>query len=282
MLKSISAFTALSALGATLCIWSTAVPAAAAEPKPPIATSTAPEKVAVLDAGDFFSVQAHNATVAEVLDVLKKRLRLTFTNLDRIDLARVVDGTRVGNIQHIMAWLVPTGGFVVFYEEQKPGVPGRPERIGFLQGGTPNAGLAAGQAPAAAASQAEADAGKAQKTRQQASASASGGGSGAAATDGASKAGKPDIADTGGRHEYLTVPEQLAAATTNAQMNIERQANDPTGQSPLPGFLNGPGNVANTTLEQQMQRSQALATAQLEALQNALRAACRGGANTPC
>lgn len=280
MSKSISALAAL-ALGTALSVSSATPPAHAAEAKPPIATSTAPEKVAVLDAGDFFSVEAHNATVAEVLDVLKKRLRLTFTNLDRIDLARVVDGTRVGNIQHIMAWLVPTGGFVVFYEEQKPGVPGRPERIGFLQGGTPTAGLA-GQAPGAAASQAEADAKKAGTGRPQATASASGGGGAGATADGANKTGKPDVGDTGGRHEYLTVPEQLAAATTNAQMNIDRQANDPTGQSPLPSFLNGSGNVANSTLEQQMQRSQALATAQLQALQNALRAACRGGANAPC
>ena len=278
MSKLISAVAAL-ALGAAVCVSST-TPPAAAEVKPPVATSTAPEKVAVLDAGDFFSVEAHNATVAEVLEVLKKRLRLTFTNADRIDLARVVDGTRVGNIQHIMAWLVPSGGFVVFYEEQKPGVPGRPERIGFLQGGTPTAGLP-GQSPGAAAAQAEADAKKAGTVKPQATASASGGGA-ASAADVASKAGKPDVPDTGGRHEYLTVPEQLAAATVNAQMDIDRQANDPTGQSPLPSFLNGSGNVANTTLEQQMQRTQALATAQLQALQSALRAACRGGANAPC
>lgn len=279
MVNSISVFAAF-ALGTAVCVSSATLPAAAAEPKPPIALNTAPEKVAVLDAGDFFSVEAHNATVAEVLEALKKRLRLTFTNLDRIDLARVVDGTRVGNIQHIMAWLVPTGGFVVFYEEQKPGVAGRPERISFLQGGTPTAGLS-GQASSAAAAQAEADAKKAGTGKPQATASASGGGA-TAAPDGANKAGKPDVPDTGGRHEYLTVPEQLAAATVNAQMDIDRQANDPTGQSPLPSFLNGPGNVANTTLEQQMQRSQALATAQLQALQSALRAACRGGANAPC
>lgn len=256
-------------------------PAGAAEVRPPIATSAEPEKVSVLDAGDFFSVQARNATVAEVLEVLKTRLKLTFVNTDRIDMARTVDGTRVGNIQHIMAWLVPNDGFVVFYEEEKPGKPGRPERIGFLQGGTPTAGL---PSPDGAGGKAAAptDAAKNPKGGQQASAGAGAGAGGSATDSAATKAGKPDVADTGGRHENLTVPEQLAAATNYAQLEIERQANDPTGQSPAPGYQNGPGNVANTTLEQQMQRSQALATTQLEALQNAFRAACRGGINGPC
>jgi hypothetical protein len=251
---------------------------------PPIATGTAPEKVAVLDGGgDLISLEAHQATVAEVIEVLKTRLNLAFSNTDRIDMTRIVDGTRVGNIQHILSWLVPSGGFVVYYQEQKTASrsnPGRPERVGFLDGGPATAG-----APSALAQ----DPSKQTAAGSQNAAKPGPNGASAPASAGSNPnsgkgdtTGKPNVADTGGIHQLLTVPEQLRAATVDAQLEIDRQQHDPTGQAPAPAFLNGPNNVAGTTLQQQMQRSQALATSQIQALQQALSAACRGAPGAPC
>ena len=64
--------------------------------------------------------------------------------------------------------------------------------------------------------------------------------------------------------------------TPLAQYEVERSARDPDRQGAPPAFLAGSGNVAQTTLEQQAARSQALAVEQLRALMNAYGAVCQG------
>lgn len=286
---------AVSAVAAvTLFVIGGQAPAKAADPQravaPPIASDPSP-KVAVLDGGDLISVEAHDATVAEVIEVMGKRLKLSFANTERIDTTRIVNGTRIGSIQHILSWLVPLGGFVVYYQEEKTqpsDKPGRPERIGFLDGGPANAGIPSGSTRESSKSgTTDAQKARAAAARGGAATVTPGGrpaGPGGAGDTGGGgdTTGKPDVADTGGIHQLLTVPEQLRASTVDAQREIDRQQNSPTGQGPSPAFLNGPNNVAASSLEQQMQRSQALATAQLQALRQALSAACSGGNGAPC
>ena len=259
----------LALFGATAVL-----PAAAAEPQKT-------DKVAVLDAGTFVTVEAHNATLAEVLDRIGERLKITFTNTDRINLQQVVDGRKSGPLREVMEWLVPTGGFVMLYEERTPNDkrPARVERIGFVAWGNKSAepsGTSTGPAKPAVT----------EKTTPNIPMQTNAGSSTQAkpATPSARdlKAGKPDVADTGGEGDIKSVAEQLRAASPNTQLDIEAQAHDPTGQAPLPAFLRPQSDVAQTTLQQQQERSQALAVEQLRALMGAYKAACTGNPKGPC
>jgi hypothetical protein len=244
------------------------------------ATPNAGQKVAVLDAGSAIRVEAENATVGEVLEALRTQLNITFFNMDRIDQSRVVSGSRFGSVNDVMAWLVPNGGFVIIYKEQERGEskPLRAERIGFLEGGNPTPGLPNAPAPIAA------------RPVEANGKSVSGANRVTAVAPSAKRlfrrpskadqeAGKPDVPDSG-RSEIRSVAEQLRGATPLAQLDTERQANDPN--RPLPDFLRSYGDAAQTTLQQQQQRTQALAAEQLRGLIGALGAACRGTAGSPC
>lgn len=89
-------------------------------------------------------------------------------------------------------------------------------------------------------------------------------------------AGKPEIPSTP-KSEIKTVAEQLEAQTPTAQLAIEAAARNPSTQTAPPEFLAPHGDVAQLSLEQQMERSQALAMEQLRALMDAYRAVRQGG-----
>lgn len=254
-------------------------PASAAELKVPIATTSDPPKVSVLDGGDVVVVEAHEATIGEVIDAMRSRLKLTFSNTERVDLTAVVDGSRSGTISHILSWLIPNGGFVISYQDSRPGTIRRPAEITFLPGGNPSVGNAVETAAAPPVPQGQTSpspaAGRPSGQLNVAGGPRRGGNATGTGSSG-DTAAKPDVPDTGGQPEYHNVAQQLQAATANAQLEIERQAHDETGSAPAPRFLGGPENAANTSIEQQMQRAQALATNQLRALQDAFSAACRG------
>ena len=115
-----------------------AVAAMLAAPPASAAPGAAPKKVVVIDDGDWVTVEAHQATLDEVLKAMAAELRITFGNTERLDLGRIVDGRRAGSIIHVMEWIVPAGGFIVLYREPKLGDAGprRIRAIAFLQPGT--------------------------------------------------------------------------------------------------------------------------------------------------
>jgi hypothetical protein len=258
--------------------------ARAAEPDSPI------DRVTVLDAGTFLVVEAHQAALGEVLEHLRARLDITFSNTERVDLTHIVDGRRIGSAFDIMKWLVPNHSFVLLYGEQKPNDPRRPrlERIGFLNIGT--AATTGGTAPgsAVAAPSESIPGGVTAATRPASSggvrpdsglpASAGGGAEGPdLRTDGS----KPDLPSTP-MSEIKSVAEQLRAGTPDAQLEIERQARVPDRPGPPPEFLRPQSDAAQTTLQQQTERSQALAVEQLRTLMEAFKAACRSKGDGPC
>src|SRR5437867_433508 len=91
------------------------------------------ERIAVLDAGTFLVLEVREAPLGEVLERMASRLRITFTNTERVDLSRVVDGRRLGSAFEVMRWLVPEHSFVLLYETRTAGDarPPRLEQIGF-------------------------------------------------------------------------------------------------------------------------------------------------------
>ena len=78
--------------------------------------------------------------------------------------------------------------------------------------------------------------------------------------------GKPDLPNSN-RSEIQSVAEQLRAATPAAQLEMQRQARS---DAPPPEFLRSRSDAAQTTIQQQAERSQALAVEQLRALVSGL------------
>src|SRR5262245_32170297 len=193
-----------------------------------------PGQVAVLDAGTFVVVEANQAALGVVLDQIKTRLGIEISDTDRIDLSRIVTGRRIGTVFEIIRWLTPSANFVLLYEERRPGDTTQPrlERIGFLRAGGGSAGVDPGppsSAPSAtaAASRRASTAGADEPAGRPVDTGrvvAPAGDAGVAEapevrTDGS----KPDLPYTAKR-EIKSVAEQLAAATPEAQLAIERQA----------------------------------------------------------
>jgi hypothetical protein len=235
-------------------------------------------RVVVLDAGTFITVEARQAKLGEVLERLSQHLNVELFNTDRLDLQRIVSGRRSGPVDDIMRWLVPNGGFILISED--PSAKNlRPKlaRIGFLGPG--------GATPADIASAAmgkPVDPAAVETKRATAAPDfAAGSGAGKQTRPSATEIaiGKPDTLSTS-KSEIKSVVEQLETATPHAQLSVEAAARDPSGNSPLPAFLAPQGNVAQLTLEQQMERSQALAVEQLRALMDAFNAACKGDASS--
>jgi hypothetical protein len=247
---------------------------------PPVVNADAPdpaaERVAVLDAGTFLVVEVHQAKLGEVLKRLAAHLKAELFNTAQLDLERVIDGRKRGSLSEVIRWLVPDGGFILISEQPKPGDlhPPKLMRIGFLRPGAAT--------PSAIASAAVGKAvGPAEVTPQQEAAPSRSGRSAATRVRRQSvppaadlDAGKPDIPSTP-KSEIKTVAEQLEAQTPLAQLGIEAAARDPSGQSPQPSFLSPQSDVAQLSLEQQMERSQALATEQLRALIQAYKSLAR-------
>jgi hypothetical protein len=248
---------------------------------PPEAKAEAPdpaaERVAVLDAGTFLVVEVHQAKLGEVLQRLAIHLNVELFNTAQLDLDRVIDGRKRGSLSEVIRWLVPEGGFILISEQPKPGDPHPPKlvRIGFLRPGAAVPSAIAGAAVGKPVDLTEV------KPRQEATPSPS---TRSAATKVKRQsvppaadldAGKPDIPSTP-KSEIKTVAEQLEAQTPLAQLGIEAAARDPSGQSPPPSFLAPQSDVAQLSLEQQMERSQALATEQLGALIQAYKSARQG------
>jgi hypothetical protein len=244
---------------------------------PPDAIGDAPdspaERMAVLDAGTFVVVEVHQAKLGEVLRYLASHLKAELSNADQLDLERVIDGRKTGSLSEVIRWLVPEGGFILISEPAKPGDPHplKLVRIGFLRPGD--------AMPSSIASAAVGKPGNPVQLAPREEAAPSPGAR-SAVTGGRRQsrplaadldAGKPDIPSTP-KSEIKTIAEQLEAQTPTAQLAIEAAARDPSGEGPPPAFLAPQSDVAQLSLEQQMERSQALATEQLRALMEAYRA----------
>jgi hypothetical protein len=254
------------------------------------------DRVAVLDAGTFLRVEAHHATLGEVLDQLKARLKIRVTHSELLDLSRGVDGSKAGTPKEIVQWLAPGASFILIYDEPKPGQPKlqKLERIGFLSSGTAAPGTAApGTAvPGTAVPPARVPAGAASAPSVMASESLTGtvstaasggapgsqGGTAALSTETANpnEELKPAVPPSTPKSEVMGVADQLRALTPDAQLAIEQQAHATDPQTPPPGFLQPNQDAAQTTLQQQQERSQALAVEQLGALMKAYRAVGTG------
>ena len=89
--------------------------------------------------------------------------------------------------------------------------------------------------------------------------------------------GKPDLPNSN-RSEIQSVSEQLRTATPMAQQEVERQAHFDIQP---PAFLRSRSDAAQTTIQQQAERSQALAVEQLRALVNGLATAAPAPAARP-
>jgi hypothetical protein len=252
----------------------TAISAPARSADPGLETA---DRIAVLDAGTFLRVEAHNATLGEMLDRLKAHLKIEVSDSQILDLTRVVEGSKTGTPLEIMQWLAPGASFILIFDRPKPGEakPGRLERIGFL--GT---GAAPPSAIASAAIGKPVDPIEVkppQEATPSPSARSPARGNGLQSTPSAADlaAGKPDIPSTP-KTEIKTVAEQLDAQTPTAQLAIEAAARNPGNQIAPPAFLAPQSDGAQLSIEQQMERSQALATEQLRALMEAYRAVRQG------
>jgi hypothetical protein len=229
------------------------------------------DRIAVLDAGTFLRVEARKATLGEVIERLKAHLNIEVTGSQLVDLSHVVDGSKAGTPSEVIRWLAPDASFILIFGEPKRGEPkpGKLERIGFVSSGTatPTDIASAAMGKPVDPAQVKPELGAAPVPR--AVPAVTGRGSRPSATDQA--AGKPDI-PSAPKTEIKTIAEQLVAHTPQAQQAIEAAAHDPSGQSPPPEFLAPQSNAAILSVEQQMERTQALAVEQLRGLMKAFRA----------
>jgi hypothetical protein len=240
----------------------------------------AADRVGILDAGTFLRVEAHNATLTEVLDRLKPRLKIRVTNSELLDLSRRVNGSKTGTALEVVQWMAPGASFILIYDGPKPGEtkPRKLERIGFLSSGTavPSTGAAAPSAPApesptsAASTTTSVGLPKPQRGA-------------AVPTNTASPSPdeklKPGVPPSTPKSEIMGVADQLRALTPETQLAIEQQARSPDPQTPSPGFLQPNQDAAQTTLQQQQERSQPLAVEQLRTLMEAYAAVSRARAS---
>ena len=239
----------------------------------------AQDRVAVLDAGSFIVVEVHEAPLGEVLDRLRERLGVTITNTDMLDLNRRIEGRRSAPVMEVMQWLVPDANVLLLYAAQRPddNRPARLERVTFFARGTAAPGIGinpdtlaarpggtqapVGGAGAAVAAGRPGGVGTQENLRTDGSKPEDSGGSPAAAarsTDG------------------VAVADQLQAMSPSWQLQQQQNAYRVGTTEPPPNFLRPHNDVAQTTIEQQQQRSQALAVEQLRALMGAMRNACTG------
>jgi hypothetical protein len=232
------------------------------------------DRVAVLDAGTFLRVEAHNATLGDVLDQLKAHLKLRVTNTQLLDLSRIVDGSKAGTPLEIVKWLAPGANFFIIYDEPDPWEtkPRKLEQIGFLSPGTAVPPTAAEPGLGGQTGTVDAVAVTGSPVPHDGDAMAS------TSADNRDNELKPVVPSSTPKSEIMGVADQLRAATPEAQLAIEQQAHSSDPQTPLPGFLQSNQDVAQTTLQQQQERSQALAVEQLSALMEAYKAVNRGRA----
>jgi hypothetical protein len=265
---------------ALLCVGLLTVPAGAADPVP-----TDADRVAILDAGTFLRIEAHGATLGEVLDRLKTQLNIRVTNSKILDLAHAVEGSMAGTPREIVDWLAPGASFILIFEPPKPGEsePHKLERIGFLGPGNAKPSPAGGsRAAGSAAPPAPASTNPRSVTVTRLPNSGQSAATVTALGDRTKGGLKPDSPPSAPNSEIKGVAEQLQAGTPEAQLAIEQHAHSPDPQTPPPGFLQPNQDVAETTLQQQQERSQALAVEQLRALMGAYQSACPRGAARAC
>ncbi len=238
------------------------------------------DRVGILDAGTFLRVEAHNATLTEVLDQLKARLKIRVSNSELLDLSRSVDGSKTGTPLEVVQWLAPGASFILIYDEPTPGEtkPRKLERIGFLSSGTavPSSGAAAPSAPPRESPTSTAGTATSvglPKPQRGAALSTN------TASPSPDEELKPGVPPSTPKSEIMGVADQLRALAPETQLAIEQQAHSPDPQTPPPGFLQPNQDAAQTTLQQQQERSQALAVEQLRALMEAYAAVSRGRAS---
>jgi hypothetical protein len=262
----------------------------------------AAERVAVLDAGSFIVVEAHGAKLGEVLDRIAARLKAELViNTTGLPLDRTIDGRTRGTVAEVLRWLVPGFGFVLIFDQPQKGDSRPPKlvRIWLTKPGERGVAAvvdAAAGKPAEAAkwkatpeegAKGKATTGKApSRTAASVSAGATGPGKRSRSSSADVAAGKSDIPSTP-KSEIMSVAEQLQAQTPQAQLAIEAAARNPARQGPPPAFLAPQSDATQLSLQQQTERSQALAVEQLRRLMDAYKAACGGtgqggGQNNPC
>jgi hypothetical protein len=223
------------------------------------------QRVSALEARSFISIEARQATVGEVLATMQSQLKVTFSDSDRIDLYRVVDGQKSGSMKSVLQWLVPNGSFVLIYEEQSAGSikERRVERVAFL--GSGNKGARVGGKPAVPASAVEENEREfdapnvlARSVRVRAANRNEG------RSDISLQGAKPEFPNNW-QSEIRSVAAQLQAA---ASSQLATEANNWASASPADFRSNS--DVAQLTLNQETQRAQALAVEQLRALMSSL------------
>lgn len=188
-----------------------------------------------------------SVSVDQILQQMQSHLRVPFINIRQIDLTRRVSGERSGSVKRIMEWLVPTGGFVLSYHAPAKLIAEDSDitQITFVAGAGPSFN------PAMASSLAISPA--------------------------------PAVAPSNGTRS--SVGTQRAQTDDTSQNVALPRGND----NPVPATrpLSSPGGVATgastqQTAQQQLQRTQASATSQVQALLAAFRAACVGAPNGIC
>ena len=237
--------------------------------------SAADAKIVIKQTSGGLTVETHGATLREVLDRMSGELKIRFSNSDRVDLTRSIDGRTSGSLRDVMAWLVPDGSFVVLYDDatDSDGKAVRIQRISFLSRG-PQKPVKGGNHPVGPTNSAP----KVTVTPDTHVVTA------------APPPVAPTVAPTAvpapaappaqaAADEPRSVTDQLRAATNQLASS---SGSSEGGQSQTPAFLNGPGDGSQQSLQQQAARSQALAVEQLNALMNAFKAACTGNPNGPC
>jgi hypothetical protein len=232
--------------------------------------ASATDPVSVLDAGTFLVVDAHTTPLGEVLDRLKNHLAATVAHADRLDLSRLIDGHKSGTLTEILQWLAPNAGFIIIYSDKNGGVR-RVEQIGFLPTGP------AEQTTSDARKQSSSAGGPAEAKNSVGDEAVSIRSPTTARVmssfDTPESKGKPDLPYTK-KDEVKGVAQQLHSVLPETQLATERQANSPAPTA-TPDFLSSPNNVAQLSIQQQIERSQALATEQLRALIDAYKAVGR-------
>jgi hypothetical protein len=216
------------------------------------------EKVAVIEIGSSVVVKANKATVGQVFERLGIIVTFTSDNLANIILSRVMNGHKKGTIHEIVRWLVPSDNYMLAYEEQKSGNKKvlRLKQINFVSKNNAGSDMADNNSPLRKADFKSIE----QQLRNAAS-----------------------EVNTQSENESLGITEQMRTAALVNQMQIGSQTHVNNTVSPLSQSDKSTNDMEQPTLQEQAQRSQALAVKQLQALMNAYQTVCqKNNVGGPC
>ena len=246
----------------------------------PLGYAAPAEKISVTDAGSRVTVEAHNATLNEVFERMTAQLKIKFVYTERLDLTRVIDGRTSGSLKDVMAWLVPSGGFMMLYGEDDANAA-RVTRISFVS--TSAGGGKPGPMPSHKAMVTPASTPASTPLISQAPPTppAVTPGPAPAPTTAAAAAAPPVAPES--RDVAVSVADQLRASTMQTQTANAASAGGGSGSNEPAFMQGGNGNGGSQgSLQEQAARSQQLAVQQLQALMGAYKAACTGNPLGPC